>query len=100
MMPHSLENAPMMLIMRCLYKEPQRGTKIFEEIAPRSGLSYDNFSKLLAQLAEENLIENIEKNKSNGKAVYKLTRAGEKLLEKSAHKKYEHPCADERHAAC
>jgi len=100
-MPHPVESAPMVLIMKCLYKEPQRGSRIYEEIKAKSGLTYEHFGKLLAQLQTEQLVENIEKNKSNGHAVYKLTRAGETILERYIHKQYETPCAcGDDHVAC
>jgi predicted transcriptional regulator len=100
-MPHSIESAPIVLIMKCLYKEPQRGSKIYDEIKAKSGLTYEHFGKLLLQLQTEQLIENIEKNKSNGHAVYKLTRAGEKILERYIHSQYESPCAcGHENAAC
>lgn len=76
-----MEAPPVLMVLRCLYKDAQRASLVAQEVMARHPLKYEQVQELLDYLKHNDLITNIEKNKSNGDAVYKLTRLGEKLLE-------------------
>ena len=80
-METKLEAPQVLMVLRCLYKDAQRASLVAQEVMVKHPLTYEQVQDLLEYLRHNDLITNIEKNKSNGEAVYKLTRLGEKLLE-------------------
>lgn len=80
-MEMKLEAPSVLMVLRCLYKDAQRAPLLAQEVMAKYPLRYEQVQDLLEYLRLNELITNIEKNKSNGEAVYKLTRRGEKLLE-------------------
>ena len=76
-----LEAPPVLMVLQCLYKDAQRASLVAQEVMAKHPLTYEQVQEVLESLRDKELITNIEKNKSNGEAVYKLTRLGEKLLE-------------------
>jgi predicted transcriptional regulator len=84
-----LESAPVLMVLQCLYKDAQRASLVAQEVMAKHHLKYEQVQKLLEGLRDKELITNIEKNKSNGDAVYKLTRLGEKLLEERIPPRYQ-----------
>ena len=83
-----VDSAPVMLVLQSLYKEAQRASIVAQEVMAQHKMSYDEFNQILCYLKEREMITNIEKNKSNGEAVYKLTRQGERLLEERIPSQY------------
>ena len=83
-----VEAPPVLMVLRCLYKDAQRASLVAQEVMAKHPLTYEQVQELLEGLKQSNLITNIEKNKSNGEAVYKLTRQGEKLLEEQIPLRY------------
>jgi predicted transcriptional regulator len=83
-----LEAPPVLMVLRCLYKDAQRASLLAQEVMAKHPLTYEQVQDLLECLRQKDLIANIEKNRSNGEAVYKLTRMGEKLLEERIPLKY------------
>lgn len=81
----SLDHPGVLLVMRKLYKGPLRASKVVEETNREQNLTCNQIQEILHTLNENGLVLNIEKNKSNGEAVYKLTRAGEARLEEMMH---------------
>ncbi len=84
-MASSLDHPAVLSVMRNLYIGPLRASKIVEEITREHELTYSHVQEILLGLTEQGLVVNIEKNKSNGEAVYKLTRTGESRLEEILH---------------
>jgi len=80
-MDANLEAPPAIMVLRCLYKDAQRASLVAREVMAKHPLTYEQVHELLEYLCKNDLITNIEKNRSNGEAVYKLTRRGERLLE-------------------
>jgi predicted transcriptional regulator len=80
-MDAKLEAPAVLMVLRCLYKDAQRASLVAQEVMAKHPLTYEQVQDLLEYLQQNDMITNIEKNKSNGDAVYKLTRLGEKLLE-------------------
>jgi len=83
-----LESPQVMLVLQCFYKEAQRASIVAKEVMAEQSISYEDFHEILGFLKKNGLITNIEKNKSNGEAVYKLTRLGERLLEERIPSQY------------
>ncbi|MGQ9582120.1 MAG: hypothetical protein ACUVV6_01225 [Thermoplasmatota archaeon] len=81
----NLDHPMVLLVMRKLYKGPLRASKVAEETNLEQNLTWNQVQEILHALNEHGLVLNIEKNKSNGEAVYKLTRAGEARLEEMMH---------------
>ena len=87
-MNHKLDAPPVLFVLQCLYKDAQRASLVAQEAMGKHQLTYEQFHEILALLRDKELITNIEKNKSNGEAVYKLTRIGETLLEEKIPLRY------------
>jgi predicted transcriptional regulator len=80
-MPLQIDAAQVMLVLQSLYKEAQRASMVAHEAMARHSITHEEFNQIVLFLTQNEMITNIEKNKSNGDAVYKLTRKGERLLE-------------------
>lgn len=80
-MDSKMEAPPVLMVLRCLYKDAQRASLVAREVMAKHPVTYEQVQGILEFLRQKDIIANIEKNKSNGEAVYKLTRLGEKLLE-------------------
>jgi predicted transcriptional regulator len=76
-----VDAAQAILVLQCLYKEARRSSNVAQEVMTSHSITHDEFIHIIDFLTLNEMIANIEKNKSNGEAVYKLTRKGERLLE-------------------
>ncbi len=76
-----VDAAQAIVVLQCLYKEARRSSYVAHEVLARNSITHDEFVHIIDFLTLNEMITNIEKNKSNGDAVYKLTRKGERLLE-------------------
>jgi predicted transcriptional regulator len=90
-MPLQMDAAQVVVVLQCLYKEAQRSSNVAQEVLASHAISHDEFQQILEFLVQRDMITNIEKNRSNGDAVYKLTRKGEKLLEERIPSLYHGP---------
>ena len=99
-MEAKLEAPQVLMVLRCLYKDAQRASLVAQEVMAKHPLTYEQVQELLEQLKQDELITNIEKNRSNGEAVYKLTRQGEKLLEERIPLTYSKPHKGKEPLAC
>jgi predicted transcriptional regulator len=79
-----VDAAQAILVLQCLYNEARRASNVAREVETRHSITHDEFIHIIDFLALNEMITNIEKNRSNGDAVYKLTRKGERLLEQRA----------------
>jgi len=95
-----LEAPAVLMVLQCLYKDAQRASLVALEVMGKYPLSYAQVQEILGYLRENGLISNIEKNKSNGEAVYKLTRLGEKLLEEKIPLRYHKAPGDRESLTC
>ena len=76
-----VDAAQAIVVLQCLYKEARRASNVAREVMGRNSISTDDFNQIIEFLSANGMITNIEKNRSNGDAVYKLTRKGESVLE-------------------
>jgi hypothetical protein len=76
-----VDAAQAIVVLQCLYTEARRASKVAQEVLERHSVTHDEFVHIIEFLTLNEMITNIEKNRSNGDAVYKLTRKGERLLE-------------------
>jgi predicted transcriptional regulator len=88
-----VDAAQAIVILHCLYNEARRASNVAREVQARHSISHDEFVKIIEFLTSNDMITNIEKNRSNGDAVYKLTRKGESLLEHRIPSMYQRPAA-------
>jgi predicted transcriptional regulator len=83
-----MDTPAVMMVLQCLYKEAQRASIVAQEVMAQCPMDYEEFQQIIFYLKQQEMITNIEKNKSNGEAVYKLTRQGERLLEQKIPSQY------------
>ena len=76
-----IDASPVLDVLRNLYKGALRGSKVVDDVVRHHKLTREEANDILKYLTGQKLVINIEKNKSNGEAVYKLTRTGEAFLE-------------------
>ena len=76
-----VDAAQAIVVLQCLYKEARRASNVAQEVMVSHSITRDEFVHIIDFLTLNEMITNIEKNRSNGDAVYKLTRKGERLLE-------------------
>ena len=88
-----VDAAQAIVVLQCLYKEARRSSNVAQEVSARHSITHDEFVHIIDFLALNDMITNIEKNKSNGDAVYKLTRKGERVLEHRIPSMYQRPTA-------
>ncbi|MEM4728542.1 MAG: hypothetical protein QXH42_02110 [Thermoplasmata archaeon] len=75
-------DAPVVLdTLRNLYKGALRGSRVLDDIVRVHRITHEEAVEVLHFLLKNQLILNIEKNRINGDAVYKLTRRGEVVIE-------------------
>jgi len=86
-----VDAAQAIVVLQCLYNEARRASNIAREVLNRHSITHDEFVHIIDFLTLNDMITNIEKNKSNGDAVYKLTRKGERLLEHRIPSMYHQP---------
>ena len=89
-----VDAAQAIVVLRCLYKEARRASNVAREVQDQNSITYDEFVHIIDFLTLNEMITNIEKNRSNGDAVYKLTRKGERLLEHRIPSMYQRPAAN------
>jgi predicted transcriptional regulator len=86
-----VDAAQAIVVLQCLYTEARRASNVAQEVMERHSITHDEFVQIIDFLTSNEMISNIEKNRSNGDAVYKLTRKGERLLEHRIPSAYPRP---------
>jgi predicted transcriptional regulator len=86
-----VDAAQAIMVLQCLYNEARRASNVAQEVLDRHSITHDEFIQIVDFLTTNDMITNIEKNRSNGDAVYKLTRKGERLLEHRIPSAYQRP---------
>ena len=101
-MPLQMDAAQVMLVLQSLYTEARRASNVAREVMAQHSVTHEEFNQIIDFLKQNDMITNIEKNKSNGEAVYKLTRKGERLLEQKIPSLYHGPesAAGKGESAC